>query len=127
MKICTKCRERFRTPGQRSTWCRECKSAWQRAYRQGLRLQHRVPPPVRDDNGCLIWQGCCDREGYPRTGHSYAHRDAWVAVHGEIPDDMTVDHTCEVKMCVEPDHLDVCTRAENVQRYYQRRRLAWQQ
>lgn len=128
MRVCTACGLAPRLPGTRSTWCRECKNEWQRGYRAGIRLQRRVPPPVRDENGCLIWQGCCLPAGY---GHltidgrqDYAHRVAWEKLHGPIPDDLTIDHTCNVPPCVEVAHMQLVTRGRNTQLAWERRRSA---
>jgi hypothetical protein len=123
---CTKCGLSPRLAGSRSTWCRECKNEWQRGYRAGVRLQKRIPDPVRDANGCLLWQGYVDHEGYPRVTHQgqpgqYAHRVAYEKANGVIPDGLTIDHLCEVKICVAPAHLEACPRGENVSRYYDRR------
>jgi hypothetical protein len=104
------------------TWCRICKNIWQKAYRRGERKQRRVPPPVQDENGCLIWQGYIMPNGYGNSGSTYAHRIAYEQACGPIPEGMTVDHLCEVKVCVNPAHLELVTRGDNTRRYYQRRR-----
>lgn len=46
----------------------------------------------------------------------YAHRIAWEAVHGPIPAGVEIDHLCSVPRCVNPDHLELVTHAENVRR-----------
>lgn len=124
--ICNACHLAPRLPGKRMTWCRECKNAWQRAYRAGVRKQERVPAPVRTPSGCLLWQGYVTPEGYGRLNRGqvylYAHRVAWEAVYGAIPDGLTVDHDCEVKTCVEVSHLQLVTRGRNTELYYERRR-----
>ncbi len=108
------------------TWCRDCKNEWQREYRRGVRKQVRVPAPLWVD-GCLLWQGYVDPEGYGRTKASegftaYTHRVAWEVEHGPIPDGLTVDHTCETKTCVYVGHLQLVTRGRNTELYYERRR-----
>lgn len=104
--LCNGCHVAPRLPGRGSTWCRACKNAWQREYRAGVRKQVRVAPPVRNDDGCLIWQGKPDVEGYGRVwGNRYAHREAFLAAGGVLDPEETVDHLCEVKLCVEPTHL----------------------
>lgn len=35
----------------------------------------------------------------------YAHRLAWIKVHGPIPEDMCVLHRCDVRNCVNVEHL----------------------
>lgn len=127
--LCNACHVAPRAPGTRNTWCRACKSEWQRQYRAGVRKQVRVPAPIRDANGCLIWQGYIDGNGYGRLTAdgraTYAHIEAFKTAGGlvdEIND--TVDHLCEIKHCVEPSHLESCPRGENTQRYYERRKVA---
>ena len=126
--LCNRCQLRPRAAGKRMTWCQPCKNEWQRAYRAGVRLQTRIDPPVRTPDGCLIFQGRINPEsGYgqltgPGQTTVYAHRVAWEQAYGPIPEGLTVDHLCEVKLCIEPTHLDLCTRGENTQRYFERRR-----
>jgi len=45
-----------------------------------------------------------------------AHRAAWVAVHGQIPEGMTVDHICKVRRCVNVRHLRLLSNFENARR-----------
>ena len=56
------------------------------------------------------------QDGDSRHGTT-AHRAAWVHVHGQIPDGMTVDHRpgC-VDKCVNVDHLRLLSNFENAQR-----------
>ena len=57
------------------------------------------------------WQS--DAEG---RGMTTAHRAAWTAVHGQIPDGMTIDHLCRNRRCVNPDHLRMLSNFENARR-----------
>ena len=45
-----------------------------------------------------------------------AHRAVWELLIGPIPDGMVIDHLCENKLCVNPDHLQVTTQRVNVTR-----------
>lgn len=73
-----------------------------------------------DSAGCWLWTACKVRAGYghfryegkPRS----AHRVAYVALVGAIPSDLTLDHLCRVRNCVNPNHLEPVTGAENTRR-----------
>jgi hypothetical protein len=74
-----------------------------------------------DAAGCFVWTGVKDRKGYGRLkvdGKGYStHRIAWAWFNGvEIPDGMTVDHLCLVKVCCNPIHLNICSSGENSRR-----------
>ncbi len=45
-----------------------------------------------------------------------AHRFAFAAFVGDIPAGMEVDHICRDRGCVNPDHLELVDRAENLRR-----------
>ncbi len=73
-----------------------------------------------DANGCWLWTGKHDRNGYGRfrlDGRwQLAHRVSLALLVEPIPADMEGDHLCEVKDCVHPDHLDVVTAGTNMLR-----------
>jgi hypothetical protein len=52
-----------------------------------------------------------------------AHRIAYEAVHGPVPSGLELDHLCENKLCVNPEHLEPVTHQENVIRGFRRREL----
>jgi hypothetical protein len=66
---------------------------------------------------CVVWSGRLNQHGYgvqDVDGRSfYAHRLAWIAEHGAIPDGMVVMHKCDNPPCVNVTHLRLGTRTEN--------------
>lgn len=79
---------------------------------------------IPEDRGfsspCWIWQLWKTHEGYGkayRDGSSVmAHRVEWERVNGPVPDGLHLDHLCRVTSCVNPDHLEPVTPAENTRR-----------
>src|SRR5215471_680067 len=78
---------------------------------------------VNKTETCWLWTGN-KQHGYGiyslrsngRNERPKAHRFAWEFFNGEIEPGMTLDHICRVRHCVNPDHLEEVTRAENTRR-----------
>lgn len=65
---------------------------------------------------CRIWQGPKNHLGYGKMrlfDEQLAHRAAWVAHNGDIPDGMVVMHVCDNPACVEIQHLQLGSVADN--------------
>jgi len=45
-----------------------------------------------------------------------AHRCVWEMLVGKIPKGLVIDHLCKNTLCVNPDHLEPVTQAENIRR-----------
>ena len=67
-------------------------------------------------NGCWVWKDCICHKGYGRFWYNnklvLAHRHVWTLVNGAIPAGLVVRHKCR-GACVNPDHLELGTRAQN--------------
>lgn len=78
--------------------------------------------------GCHLWRGSINRYGYGefrlKATNRAAHRWAYEMTRGPIPDDLTVDHLCGVRNCVNVDHMELVSLAENVRRGHRRALLA---
>lgn len=79
------------------------------------RLDYRSEPYVKGQ--CQLWLGGRDKGGYGwvwfEGRNLKAHRAAWIAAHGSIPDGMQVLHTCDNPPCRNIDHLFLGTQVDN--------------
>ena len=80
---------------------------------------------------CIIWCGSATPDGYGRVGRGgkkdgisptiTAHRAAYLAYIGDIPNGLELDHVCQNRLCINPGHLEVVTHQENTRRAWVRR------
>jgi hypothetical protein len=79
---------------------------------------------VVEDRGyitpCWIWQLTLDDKGYGHAGRGgkvvAMHRFHFEQRYGPVPPGRELDHLCRQRSCVNPEHLELVTHAENCRR-----------
>lgn len=75
---------------------------------------------VDANTGCWVWQGYKSPLGYGQARFGgvamNAHRAVYLMRVGPIPEGLVLDHLCRNPSCVNPDHVEPVTQAENVRR-----------
>lgn len=102
-------------------------------YKPWLSLPEVLHDRSEPHGDCVLWTGVLTVDGYARIGSSSwgeatAHRFSWSLVHGPIPEGFQLDHLCHTRdrtcdpgnclhrRCINPDHLELVTHAENTRR-----------
>lgn len=78
------------------------------------------PEDLGHETPCLIWIGYKQPNGYGKFAAKrkpqYAHRVAYEALVGPIPDGLMIDHLCRNRACVNVNHMEAVTNKVNILR-----------
>lgn len=73
---------------------------------------------TRQNGDCKEWTGACRSNGYGVTVYkgtgTTTHRVMYELIHGEVNPDMEIDHTCNNRKCINPDHLQLVDHKTNM-------------
>jgi hypothetical protein len=82
-------------------------------------LTRFISKTLFNSNGCIIWKGQLDKDGYGRFKFKgktqVAHRVSYLHSN-PIPEGLQLDHLCRNPSCVNPIHLEPVTSKENLRR-----------
>lgn len=91
------------------------------------RLMRKTIPVT--ECGCWIFYGAQTSRGYGQIGiqgkSQLAHRVSYELFCGPIPDGLDVMHSCDLPICINPDHLSVGTRQANMDDMVNKKRQAF--
>ena len=73
---------------------------------------------VDKTDSCWLWTGATVRYGHGQVGINYklhrTHRVSWLLAGNTIPEGHVIRHKCRSRNCVNPEHLETGTQAENM-------------
>ena len=91
-----------------------------------MSMEDRFFQKVRKTDSCWLWTGALNSRGYGAFGVNgksvSAHRYSYETYVGPIPEGMVVCHSCDIRNCVNPQHLWVGSTADNNKDMFQKER-----
>lgn len=77
------------------------------------------------ETGCMEWLGTVNNLGYGMVSFqkapgkanrtsTTAHRKFYELTHGELPAGVQVNHKCDNRRCINPDHMFIGTQTDNI-------------
>ena len=69
-----------------------------------------------DENGCWLYTGYVNRDGYGVTSGIPVHRLFFERFSAPLEADMQIDHLCGARSCVNVAHLEQVSQKENLAR-----------
>jgi len=89
-------------------------------HNKASNLPSRVRSKIEFTSSCWNWKAYCF-QGYGRLRFKgfktcKAHRIIYQLLVARIPDNLTIDHLCKNRSCVNPAHMEPVTLAENQRR-----------
>lgn len=95
-----------------------------------MSVLERFLSKIQKTDGCWLWVGAVQNRAKPygrikvNGKPDGAHRVSFTLFKGPITDGLWVLHTCDNPRCVNPDHLFLGDRSDNMRDCAKKRRLA---